>query len=646
MSNSYIDKILLNPKKYNPYSRMKPAVKDSSFYFTNCISFNIVENLSQFKNKELSQATLNLRMLGNLSFLFAKNKLRTKKNKLKEKIKSNTKKDNNLNNKKNNKNTIKNTEKNEEDNFKIIEGYECYIPTKRIPYFNKRPVNEKTIIKKESSKSNHKILKKNHKEIKIPLNLKNINFFRPTGRFLIMHTNNANNSNLSSNKIKKIGSLNNSNTSDGYSEGLSNSLTYTNTNIEDNNVENISSEDYSLICGEVDDNIFHEKSFMDILKTSTTFPKYSELTDLIECPLDDVYPPEMKYKNYLYIFNEFLNEEYYDDNSNNKINDNENNNLNNITINSNTENSIINLSEDTNDDFMNNDINNNKRIFIINPTNYKPCTNNSDKNKGQMISAKSGKLIKINTNIFSNYNSSTNKTSVTDDDDEEVDEYKKDESLFAFFENNKNKKKSPSKNINSKIKKILPKSAVKYANKMSNKYILLMYERYKIISEKLKVAKNLLNDENMLKKFLLQLLKNFILNIGISTKKFYEKLIKYEIHNREGYNFERYMSIFDLILMDNNKENLRFKFLFLLKIISSNDDNDQILDEKKMNIFFDLIGCEMVYINRFCELLGERLPLRYKAIYNNVKLDKNIDNNFIYRKIKIIIESFLDILDS
>ena len=65
-----------------------------------------------------------------------------------------------------------------------------------------------------------------------------------------------------------------------------------------------------------------------------------------------------------------------------------------------------------------------------------------------------------------------------------------------------------------------------------------------------------------------------------------------------------------------------------------------------MDIFFDLIGCEYVYINNLCELLGERLILRYKAIYNNEIVDKNnVDKVFIYRKIKIILESFLDVLD-
>ena len=66
-----------------------------------------------------------------------------------------------------------------------------------------------------------------------------------------------------------------------------------------------------------------------------------------------------------------------------------------------------------------------------------------------------------------------------------------------------------------------------------------------------------------------------------------------------------------------------------------------------MNNFFDLIGCEQVYINNFCEILGERLILRYKAIYNNPNIDKNTnDKTFNYRKIKTIMGSFLDAFDS
>ena len=107
------------------------------------------------------------------------------------------------------------------------------------------------------------------------------------------------------------------------------------------------------------------------------------------------------------------------------------------------------------------------------------------------------------------------------------------------------------------------------------------------------------------------------------------------------------MSIFDIIIMDNSKENLRFKFFLLLNIIKQNDDNNEILVEKQINMFFDLIECERVYIRKFCEKLGERLILRYKAIYRKKNNDKNIqDKKYIYAKLKIILESFLDVLDS
>ena len=266
---------------------------------------------------------------------------------------------------------------------------------------------------------------------------------------------------------------------------------------------------------------------------------------------------------------------------------------NNITFLSNQENSIINISDDMTDG--NNEINEkSQKIFIVNPNiTNKIYLNNYDKNKIPRKLSKSGKLIKINTNIFSNHNTSIiNKTSLSDDI-EDADDYEKGESLFAFFENDEDNinNKNPSKKIEMRIKKILPKSASKYINNMSNQYIFLMYDQYKLISH--------------------------------------------------------FMNLFNIILMDNNRENLRFKFLLLLEIIKKNDDNEEILDEKQMNIFFDLIGCEQVYIDNFCEILGERLSLRYKAIYINPNLDKNSkDKTFIYRKIKTILESFLDALDS
>ena len=70
---------------------MRPAVGDVDVYFSNYISFNMIENLTQLKNKEINSTNLNLRLLNNLSFLFAK-KIRTKTEKSKERLKENDKK--------------------------------------------------------------------------------------------------------------------------------------------------------------------------------------------------------------------------------------------------------------------------------------------------------------------------------------------------------------------------------------------------------------------------------------------------------------------------------------------------------------------------------------------------------------------------
>jgi len=610
---SYIDKILLHPKKYNPYSHMKPAVKDSNFYFTNSISFNMVETLTQFKNKEISPANLNLNLFSNLSFLFAKKNITVKKNKAKQKEEQNNQKNNLKKNK-----LINNNEKT--DDFKIIEGYECYIPSKRIPIFNKRTQNEK------NNKKDSKSVKK-RKDTQILQNMKNFNFFRPSGRFLSLI-----------NKSKRKTSINSMNSSDSLSEefGSSSTINGSSSTINNNNAENDndndSSGDFNLICGETaDDSIFKDQEFVNLIQNNPSFPKYNGLTDLIECPLEDAYSPEIKCKNFIKVLNEFINDD------NNDIDNNINNNKNVVTSFSSNSQSVIVLGDD-------NDKNNSQKIFIINPANYEPYTNELETSKNQGMFSQSGKIKKFN--IFSKYNSSIiNKTSASDDI-EDVEGKRNEESLFAFFED-ESKKKNPSKKIDIKIRRILPRSAMKYSNKMNNQYVFLMYDKYKIISDKYSEGKKFLYDDTMVKKLYIQLIKGFILDIGFTSKKFYDKIIKYEMHSKEPINFEHFMNAFELVITDSNKENLRYRFLLLLKLISSNDNNDQILIEKQLNIFFDLIGCDYVYIQKFCELLGERLILRYKAIYTNKKNDKNInEEKYVYRKIKIILDSFLDSLDS
>lgn len=606
---SYIDKILLHPKKYNPYSHMKPAVKDSNFNFTNSISFNMIETLTQFKNNEISPANLNLNLLSNLSFLYAKKNITVKKNKAKEKGEQMNQKNNFRKNR-----FINNNE--ETDDFKIIEGYECYIPSKRIPIFNKKQQNEKN--NKRDKKSSKK-----KKDSQILQNLKNFNFFRPSGRVFSQINN----------KSKRKTSTNTDYLSEefGSSSTINGSSTIINNNNAENENDNDSSGDLNLVCGEtVGDSIFKDQEFVHLIQTNPSFPIYNGLAELIECPLEDDYSPEIKCKNFIKALDEFINDD------NNEIDYSIYNNKNMLSSFSSNSQSVIFLDD--------NDKSNNQRIYIINPANYEPYSNEIETSKNQGMFSQSGKIKKFN--IFSKYNSSIiNKTSASDDI-EDVEGKRNEESLFAFFEG-ESKKKNPSKKIDIKIKRILPRSGMKYTNKMSNQYIFLMFDKYKIIFDKYSEGKKYLYDETMVKKLYIQLIKGFILDIGFTSKKFYDKIIKYELHSKEPINFEHFMNTFELALTDTNKENLRYRFLLLLVLISSNDDSDQILLEKQINIFFDLIGCDYVYIQKFCEMLGERLTLRYKAIYTNKKNDKNMhEEKYIFRKIKIILESFLDSLDS
>ena len=528
---SYIDKILLHPKKYNPFSHMKPAVKDSNFYFTNSISFNMVETLTQFKNNEITPKNLNLNLLSNLSFLFAKKNITLKKNKAKQKQEKINQKNNLRKNK-----LINNNE--EVDDFKIIEGYECYIPSKRIPIFHKKPQNEKN--NKKGSES-----AKKHRDTKILQNLKNFNFFRPCGRvFSQIHK---------SKRKTSINSLNSASASDSLSEEFGSSSTINgssssinNKNAEnDNDNDNDSSGDFNLICGETaDDSIFKDQEFVNLIQTNPSFPKYNGLAELIECPLEDAYSPEIKCKNFIKALDEFINDD------NNDIDNGINNNKNMFTSFSSNSQSVIVLGDD-------NDKNNNQKIFIINPANYEPYTNELENSKNQGMFSQSGKIKKFN--IFSKYNSSIiNKTSASDDI-EDVEGKRNEESLFAFFED-ESKKKNPSKKIDIKIRRILPRSGMKYSNKMNNQYIFLMYDKYKIISDKYNEGKKLLYDDTMVKKLYIQLIKRFILDIGFTSKKFYDKIIKYEMHSKEPINFEHFMNAFELVLTDTNKENLRYKF--------------------------------------------------------------------------------------
>lgn len=85
MSKNYLDKILLKTKKVDHFFNYKPAGPDDNYHCTNEISYNIVNFMTLFKNKEIQNSELNRVILGNLSFLITKRNLTQKKLIIKQK---------------------------------------------------------------------------------------------------------------------------------------------------------------------------------------------------------------------------------------------------------------------------------------------------------------------------------------------------------------------------------------------------------------------------------------------------------------------------------------------------------------------------------------------------------------------------------
>ena len=76
---------LLAKKNNNIQKRMlktknKPAERNINYKYTESISYNLIENMTMFKNNEINKSELNLRLLSNLSLFISKGELEKKKN--------------------------------------------------------------------------------------------------------------------------------------------------------------------------------------------------------------------------------------------------------------------------------------------------------------------------------------------------------------------------------------------------------------------------------------------------------------------------------------------------------------------------------------------------------------------------------------
>jgi hypothetical protein len=142
----------------------------------------------------------------------------------------------------------------------------------------------------------------------------------------------------------------------------------------------------------------------------------------------------------------------------------------------------------------------------------------------------------------------------------------------------------------------------------------------------------------MEQKMFLNLIKSFILKIGISSKKIYEKIFQsLSINSDKGKNeicsFENFLKSFSQILKFK-EENYVLKYKFIMSLFRLGEED---INVKHINIFMQLIKGEAVYDFDLWDELNRGLVQRYDKIYPN-----DSGNNFKYDKMLICLESFFD----
>ena len=564
-------------------SKNKPAEKNINYNYADSISYNLIESMTMFKNNEINKNALNLSLLSNLSLFISKGDLDEKKIK-------------------------KNKNKVNLDNRKCsINNYGIYFPTKRITCL------EEIKIKNNKSSNNNPNKKVNNffNNIKIPFINEKIDTFLPLGRNI-----------LDSSKlyIKNDGKKKNDHS---YDMTLNQKLSKSSSSLHNESENSLSllSEE-SLIISIKESNNINNKDLLDInnkqnFKNLKKFKKYKQLTDYIECPLINKETIQEKYNNFIKLLDNvdvlFEKMEFNDINNSNE-------------------------HFDLNDE---NEIKN-KKVYIDNCQIINNSSNiniEQTKNKNNLISPILDKKYKsVNVSKISKYNNnndllflnSTFKNDLSETLDKTSSSLKQNNTLII---NNKT----------DKTHEISPSLRKKYLKRMNENYILLIHKIYmNFISKCLLAKSNFLNDI-MIKKLFLQLFKQFLLNLGIDNKKIYEKILKTQIFSNKLLTFDQFIQTFDIIIYDNESVNLKEKFSFILNIISCDNENDNdFLNSKKIELFFDLLGCSAIYIRDFCENLGEKLVIRFNVVYKKDEENNILLGKYRLRKMKIVLDSFFD----
>ena len=169
----------------------------------------------------------------------------------------------------------------------------------------------------------------------------------------------------------------------------------------------------------------------------------------------------------------------------------------------------------------------------------------------------------------------------------------------------------------------------KYCEQMSIDYL-----RYLLV-----VYSNIINTSKKCyfceKKMFINLLKIFILKIGISSKKIYEKINSILINNNKEsiYSFENFANIFLTILKQKDEYSV-LKYIFILSLFRFKEED---INVKHINIFLQLIKGKLVYNSDIYDELSHNLIQRYDRLYSD-----EIGTTFKFSNILLCIETFFD----
>ena len=210
----------------------------------------------------------------------------------------------------------------------------------------------------------------------------------------------------------------------------------------------------------------------------------------------------------------------------------------------------------------------------------------------------------------------------------------KEDLLDIIYATNYLKKNFSISNVNLEMNK-------KHFKKMNQNYANIMHDIFmrflKCFIQNKKLNKKFKNIG--IKKEILICFKKLLLSFGISNKNIFEKVFKNYIFNENLFSFDKFIQSFDSIIYDKDFKNMKLKYLFLLNITAN---NEKFLDKKNIESFFKLIECDCAYIDSFSEILGQKLIMRFKAIYKKEEKNNILEGKYRLRKMRIILESFFE----